>query len=242
MKVIGDPQGVPGFHRRWRPNRAASPEEFRQNYVATLGSTKGFPLQGALAEGHVRQHQLHARAATPLENVEMFRHRLEIRFGFPPVPIVPRCVTCAALKKPEYRVWARLPRRSCFRPLGAAVTGAPLHSLTVTKHGPEVPRRRSSPSAMIKGATGHGLDVTTECFNPYTGRQQPRSLQSAIFLRSPMAGKYGLTYKTCSGDCTGERLTAETLTNIASRAREFRRDPFPFPKKLLATAVAIPSQ
>jgi N-acyl-D-aspartate/D-glutamate deacylase len=86
----------------------------------------------------------------------------------------------------------------------AAITGAPLHVVHVQSSG-----GRSTPRLlqMIKEASSHGLDVTTECY-PYTAGMT--DIRSAIFdegWRKLME----IDYHNLQWPATGERLTAESF-------------------------------
>jgi len=111
----------------------------------------------------------------------------------------------------------------------AAATGAPLHVVHITSMG-----LKNTPRliAMVKGARGHGLDVTTECY-PYTAGST--QLESAIFDPG-WQDRQGITYKDIQWTKTGERLTAETF-------EKYRKEGgtvviFSIPEEAARTAVA----
>jgi dihydroorotase len=114
----------------------------------------------------------------------------------------------------------------------AAATGAPLHVVHITSMG-----LKNTPRliAMVKGARGHGLDVTTECY-PYTAGST--QLESAIFDPG-WQDRQGITYKDIQWTKTGERLTAETF-------EKYRKEGgtvviFSIPEEAARTAVADPT-
>ena len=113
----------------------------------------------------------------------------------------------------------------------AAATGAPLHVVHITSMG-----LKNTPRliAMVKGASDHGLDVTTECY-PYTAGST--QLESAIFDPG-WQDRQGITFKDIQWTKTGERLTAETF-------EKYRKEGgtvviFSIPEEATRAAVADP--
>ena len=113
----------------------------------------------------------------------------------------------------------------------AAATGAPLHVVHITSMG-----LKNTPQliGMVKGAQGHGLDVTTECY-PYTAGST--NLESAIFDPG-WQERQGITYKDIQWSKTGERLTAETF-------EKYRKEGglvviFSIPEEAVRAAIAEP--
>jgi dihydroorotase len=113
----------------------------------------------------------------------------------------------------------------------AAATGAPLHVVHITSMG-----LRNTPVliAVVKGASAHGLDVTTECY-PYTAGST--SLESAIFDEG-WQERQGITYQDIQWVKTGERLTAETFAKYRKEGGSVVV--FSIPEQAVRTAVTDP--
>jgi N-acyl-D-aspartate/D-glutamate deacylase len=184
MKVLGGPGGF--LPTGEAAHRAATPEELTK---LNQEMEKGF-RQGALAEGMGVNY---TPGATHWEIVEMFQ--VAARYG----ASVHVHLRYGGLKEPNTGL-AALEEVLAV----AAATGAPAHVVHVTsmglKYTPEL-------IAMVEGAQGHGLDVTTECY-PYTAGST--ALQSAIFDPG-WQENMGISFKDVQWAATGERLTAETF-------------------------------
>jgi N-acyl-D-aspartate/D-glutamate deacylase len=184
MKVMHDPGTF--LPTGDAAHRAATPEELTE-MIAAVG--QGF-RQGALAEGMGVNY---TAAASHAEIVEMFR--VAAKYG----ASVHVHLRYAGLKEPTSGLAALEEVVAA-----SAATGAPLHVVHITSMG-----LKYTPDliAMVAGAQGHGLDVTTECY-PYTAGST--ALQSAIFDVGWQEAM-GITYKDIQWAETGERLTAETF-------------------------------
>lgn len=184
MKVLGGPGGF--LPTGEAAHRAATPEELTE---LNQEMEKGF-RQGALAEGMGVNY---TPGATHWEIVEMFQ--VAARYG----ASVHVHLRYGGLKEPNTGLAALEEVLAA-----AAATGAPAHVVHVTsmglKYTPEL-------IAMVEGAQGHGLDVTTECY-PYTAGST--ALQSAIFDPG-WQENMGISFKDVQWAATGERLTAETF-------------------------------
>lgn len=184
MKVLGGPGGF--LPTGEAAHRAATPEELTK---LNQEMEKGF-RQGALAEGMGVNY---TPGATHWEIVEMFQ--VAARYG----ASVHVHLRYGGLKEPNTGLAALEEVLAA-----AAATGAPAHVVHVTsmglKYTPEL-------IAMVEGAQGHGLDVTTECY-PYTAGST--ALQSAIFDPG-WQENMGISFKDVQWAATGERLTAETF-------------------------------
>jgi N-acyl-D-aspartate/D-glutamate deacylase len=184
MKVLGGPGGF--LPTGEAAHRAATREELTK---LNQEMEKGF-RQGALAEGMGVNY---TPGATHWEIVEMFQ--VAARYG----ASVHVHLRYGGLKEPNTGLAALEEVLAA-----AAATGAPAHVVHVTsmglKYTPEL-------IAMVEGAQGHGLDVTTECY-PYTAGST--ALQSAIFDPG-WQENMGISFKDVQWAATGERLTAETF-------------------------------
>jgi N-acyl-D-aspartate/D-glutamate deacylase len=85
----------------------------------------------------------------------------------------------------------------------AASTGASLHIVHINSSADELAR---TALAMIRGAVGQGIDVTTEAY-PYTASSPP--IDSALF--DAWEGKSDADYALLQWPATGERLNAESF-------------------------------
>ncbi|MFZ0738568.1 MAG: amidohydrolase family protein [Candidatus Acidiferrales bacterium] len=113
----------------------------------------------------------------------------------------------------------------------ATATGASLNVVHITSIG-----LRDTPRLLdvIKGARGHGLDISTECY-PYTAASAP--LNTALF-DSNWQERMGITYQDLQWVATGERLTAETFAKY--RNQEGAVVIHLIPEEIVRLAVADP--